>query len=71
MLMRELYDTTGWHGWRSDFDTMHLLINHRSYLDPHYKHYPEFDETNIASYPYTFGEMARLMLMNDTASSAP
>lgn len=61
MLMRELYDTADWSDWKSQ-DTIHLLINHRSYLDPHYKEFPEFNEQNINHYPFTFGQMARLMI---------
>ena len=61
MLMRELYDTTDW-AFEKEQDTVHLLINHRSYLDPHYQAYPDFDADNIVHYPYTFGRMARLVM---------
>lgn len=62
MLMRELYDSTEWPDWRRKQDTIHLLINHRSYLDPHFKQFPDFDEYNIQRYPYMFGQLARLAL---------
>lgn len=62
MLMHELYDSSDWRDWRQSQDTIHLLINHRSYLDPHFAQYPDFDEDNIRDYPYTFGELARLAL---------
>ena len=62
MLMRELYDSTEWPDWRRKQDTIHLLINHRSYLDPHFKQFPDFDEHNIQRYPYMFGQLARLVL---------
>ena len=39
MLMQELYDSMEWPDWRQQQDTIHLLINHRSYLDPHFKEY--------------------------------
>lgn len=61
MLMRELYDTKDWK-FEKEQDTIHLLINHRSYLDPHFREYPEFDTNNIISYPFSFGRMARLVL---------
>jgi len=60
MLVPKLY-LTQWPEWRQQ-DTIHLLINHRSYLDPHFKEYPAFDNVNIANYSYTFGDMAREML---------
>lgn len=37
MLMQELYDSMDWPNWQQNQDTIHLLINHRSYLDPHFK----------------------------------
>ena len=60
MLVPQLYKSQ-WPQWRQQ-DTIHLLINHRSYLDPHFKEYPAFDNINIANYSYTFGDMAREML---------
>jgi len=39
MLMQELYDSMDWPDWRQNQDTIHLLINHRSYLDPHFKEF--------------------------------
>lgn len=61
MLISNLYKKV-WNEWRQQ-DTIHLLINHRSYLDKeHIKEYPEFNEKNIKDYPYTFGIMAREVL---------
>lgn len=37
--MQELYDSMDWPDWQQNYDTIHLLINHRSYLDPHFKEY--------------------------------
>ncbi|KAK4002361.1 hypothetical protein OUZ56_004195 [Daphnia magna] len=47
--------------WRP-LDTIHLMINHRSYMDPYYNETPSFDENVIKTYPYPFGEMAREMV---------
>lgn len=66
MLMHELYDSTEWPGWQQKQDTVHLLINHRSYLDPHYTEYQDFDEDNIQTYPYMFGHLARLAISAQT-----
>ena len=58
MLINMLYQNNS-TDWRQKQDTVHLLMNHRSYLDKHFKEYPEFNESNIVNYPYTFGQMAR------------
>ncbi|KAK2707930.1 uncharacterized protein LOC136028814 [Artemia franciscana] len=50
-----------WSEWRKQ-DCIHLLINHRSYLDKFYKDIPVFNEVNIYSYNKTFGEMARSVI---------
>jgi hypothetical protein len=47
--------------WRQ-LDTIHLLVNHRSYMDPYYNDTPDFNEETIASYPFPFGQMAREVL---------
>ena len=49
------------HRWRQ-LDAIHLLINHRYYLDPNFSKIPVFDEINIQTYEYPFGEMAREVL---------
>ena len=56
ILSDELYKMY-WPKWQS-FYTIHLLINHRYYLD---KESPinEFDEKNIQNYNQTFGFMVR------------
>lgn len=54
-------DDCDWPDWRR-MDTVHLLANHRWYLDPHFDHYRSFNERNVAHYPFTFGEMARLVM---------
>lgn len=67
MLAAELYKSQ-WPQWRHQ-ETIHLLINHRSYLDPHYKDIPVFNEVNIANYSYTFGDMARQVLPRSKSPS--
>jgi hypothetical protein len=59
MLSPQLYNMY-WPEWKQ-LDTIHLLINHRSYLD---KNSPikEFNAENIATYNYTYGEMCRDIL---------
>ena len=49
--------------WNTTFDTWHLLMNHRDYLDEqNYKKYPEFDEKVILIHNVTFSAMARDIL---------
>jgi hypothetical protein len=62
MLVDKLYHTN-WTQLNITLDAVHLLINHRSYLD---KNSPikEFDEFNIQNYSYTFGTIARNLLKN-------
>lgn len=59
MLVPQLYHYY-WPEWRN-LDTIHLLMGHRSYLD---KSSPikEFDEENIKTYNFTYGEMCREIL---------
>ncbi|XP_057376449.1 uncharacterized protein LOC130697557 [Daphnia carinata] len=47
--------------WRT-LDTVHLMINHRYYMDPRYNETPFFDENIVKNYAYPFGEMAREMI---------
>ena len=60
MLFNELFLEYNWKKWKT-LDSIHLLINHRSYLD---KESPikEFNETNIWTYNRTYGIMARKIL---------
>ena len=58
-LDQELY-TKVWNGWKR-LDTIHLLLNHRYYMDPE-STIKEFDLDNISSYNYTFGIIARDIL---------
>jgi hypothetical protein len=62
MLVDKLYFTY-WPEWNETLDAVHLLINHRSYLD---KNSPiqEFNEFNIQNYTFTFGKIARELLKN-------
>ncbi len=62
MLVDKLFQSY-WPEWNVTLDAVHLLINHRSYLD---KKSPikEFDEYNIKNYTYTFGSIARRLLKN-------
>jgi hypothetical protein len=59
-LIEQLYyqNTQDWKKYTS----IHLLINHRDYLD---KDSPikEFNEKNIWHYNYTYGDMARSILI--------
>ncbi|PSN54203.1 hypothetical protein C0J52_03535 [Blattella germanica] len=58
MLVGNLYKSY-WKDWRKQY-AVHLLINHRSYLDKeHFDKWNTFDEKNILNYNYTFGDMAR------------
>ena len=59
MLINNLFKTY-WAEYKS-LDSIHLLINHRSYLD---KESPikEFNEENIKTYNFTYGEMCRNVL---------
>ncbi len=61
MLMEELYEMNDWKEW-IEYDTIHLLVNHRSYLDLNYNETKEFYEFNILNYNFTFGEMCRKIL---------
>ena len=49
-----------WNDWK-DMNCIHLMINHRSYLD---KESPikDFDEQNIWTYNRTYGIMVRSIL---------
>lgn len=44
-----------WPGWK-DLQTIHLMINHRFYLDETSR-IKEFDEDNIQDYKFTYGAM--------------
>ncbi len=63
-LVRELYFTF-WPDWRK-LSALHLLINHRSYMDPD-SPIKEFDEINVHNYKFTFGEIARNLLKRSGA----
>ncbi|XP_046641059.1 uncharacterized protein LOC124326343 [Daphnia pulicaria] len=54
--------------WRH-LDIIHLLMNHRSYMDPKYNQTPVFDENNIRTYEYPFGDMVRQLLDMQTPPS--
>lgn len=60
MLVGQLFHEKNWSKWK-DLETVHLLINHRVYLD---KDSPikEFNETNIWTYDRTYGIMVRSIL---------
>ena len=51
-LVRELYFTQT-NEWKK-LDSLHLLINHRSYLDPN-SPIKDFDEKNVQTYSFSFG----------------
>lgn len=59
-LFSQLYGMQ-WKEWRN-YDSIHLLINHRSYLDSVSPNITEFNEVNILNYNYTYGEMVREIL---------
>ena len=58
----------------SFFQCLQLLISQiviiASTVDPHYKELKEFNETNIQTYKYPFGQMVREVL-NDSPGSQP
>ena len=57
-MIHHLYKSN-WKDWRNQY-AIHLMINHRSYLDKeHYKQWPEFDENNVKTFNCTFGTMAK------------
>ena len=60
MLAAQLYREINWKGW-TNLETIHLLINHRNYMD---KESPikEFNEENIWTYNRTYGIMVRSIL---------
>jgi hypothetical protein len=60
MFIYHLYKDPNSQEWKN-LDSIHLLINHRSYLD---KESPikEFNETNIWNYDRAYGRMARTVL---------
>ncbi len=60
--MDQLYESKEWPKWDQHYDTIHLLTDHRYYLDPHFKEYPEINERNIQHYPYMFGKLARRVI---------
>jgi hypothetical protein len=64
-LMAELYESKDWPNWSQNYDTIHLLTNHRYYLDSHFKEYEDFNEQNIQHYPYMFGKLVRLVVPAD------
>ncbi len=49
-----------WHEWKN-FDTIHLLIGHRFYLDM-YSPIKDFTEENIWNYDEAYGRMCRTIL---------
>ena len=60
--MQGVFQNLTWTTWDVDLDSVHLLINHRFYLDLHFKTYRYFNEHNIQHYPFVFGKMARRVL---------
>ena len=50
MLVHKMYYIM-WPEWRTEQVAMHLLYNHRHYLDTKYNETKEFNETNIYNYP--------------------
>ena len=63
-MIGEMYQVAD-YPWEENLDTVHLLANHRSYIDIHFKDYRYFNERNIIHFPYKFGEMA-LSVLNYT-----
>ena len=59
MLIHNLFKIY-WPEYKS-LDAIHLLINHRSYLDKELL-IKEFNEENIKTYNFTYGEMCRNVL---------
>jgi hypothetical protein len=61
-LIHKLYFDKNWKEYGKEFDAVHLLVNHRSYLDPK-SPIKEFNETNIRDYEFSFGRIARDILL--------
>ena len=57
MHIDELFRKQNWNNWK-ELDCIHLLINHRSYLDKD-SAIKEFDEKNIWTYNRTYGVIVR------------
>lgn len=65
-LVRMLYQKLN-PKWQQEFDAIHLLMGHRSYMVENSPDYVDtFDEHNIRTYNQSFGEMARLVYYNTT-----
>ena len=65
-LVHELYFSNSFN-WKN-LDSLHLLINHRSYMDPN-SPIKEFDEINVKTYNFTFGDIARDLIKRSNAFS--
>ena len=57
----QLFKMQKWNDWK-DMNCIHLMINHRHYLDKDYQSLKEFNETNIWTYDRTYGVMVRTIL---------
>ncbi len=68
VLLHMLYEELDWTEWKQ-MDTVHVISNHRFYLDSNFEHYPVFNERNILHYPFAFGEMARRVYWNPNNSN--
>jgi hypothetical protein len=60
IIFTRLYKRKNWDEWKTYY-TIHLLMNHRRYGDKD-STIRQFNEANIIDYPYTYGEMARVIL---------
>ncbi|XP_046452418.1 uncharacterized protein LOC124200288 [Daphnia pulex] len=60
-MMRELFQSKD-YAWKVKLDTIHLLINHRRYLDMFFKDYRYFNEHNILHYPFIFAKMVKYVI---------
>jgi hypothetical protein len=59
MIFKHLFHEN-WPEWK-EMSTVHLLINHRIHMDKQ-SNITEFDEENIKTHNYTYGEMCRQVL---------
>jgi len=57
--------------WQTNYDSLHLLIGHRSDIDPNYEAYPEITEKNIRWLKFSLPMMLRYFWFGQTEPLQP